>query len=239
MEQNCEFCLRAVLSGFIQIDIVGLVVHFFPSLGSSPIALTWLAVENSFFPVTALTNSTLACCEILVFLCAGVTIFWRPRPDLLTSIVHKVPNMGEGCLSKEKSRVEGFRENFLHSREVSYLILYHLLQEYLLWLDCMGDGCIAFLWVFNHGFADCTDFFLPNLRWSNQLFLFEIIIPNKKSRITGACADLKPMMCSERNSSLEIIQMYNQYGFCWLGIIPALQARLCWLIKNNTLCFQM
>ena len=118
-------------------------------------------------------------------------------------------------------------DNFLHSREGKSRILCHLLQEFPFWLDRTRDGCAAFLWIFDRSFADCTDVFLPNLRPDTQTFPFGSIVPNKTSQITGAHVHLKSMARSEHNLSLRIIWMDNQYSFLRIGVIPALQDRLC------------
>ena len=61
--------------------------------------------EKSISPVTALINLTLTRCELSIFLCADATVFWRPRPDFLTSIVIKVPTeRGRGGVFPKKRR---------------------------------------------------------------------------------------------------------------------------------------
>ena len=51
--------------------------------------------------------------------------------------------------------------------------------------------------------------------------------PIKIVQIMGTRAELKPVMHYKQNSTLNIIQMENQYILFWLRIIPALQAHLC------------
>ena len=81
--------------------------------------------------------------------------------------------------------------------------------------------------MFDRSLADRTYFFLPNLHPHNHLFPFGSIILNKTTQIASASADLKSVTLSKLNSILKIIQMDNQYNFCWLGVIPALQVHLC------------
>ena len=69
---------------------------FCTSPSSSLTVLVWSVVENSPFPITALTDSTLMRCEISHFLRADVTRFWIPRTTFLTFIVLKVSTMGGG-----------------------------------------------------------------------------------------------------------------------------------------------
>ena len=67
---------------------------------------------------------------------------------------------------------------------------------------------------------------------ANNPFLFGSIIPNKTAQIMGASSDLKPVMRTKNNSSLEIIQIENKYALCRLGIIPALRSCLCYIFKT-------
>ena len=93
-EQNYAFDIRKLPQGFCQLNIVGLITQFPPSLQSYLTDLTWSAVEKLLFHVTTLTNSTLARCELSFFSYADTIGFSRPRSHFLTGIVLKVPAMG-------------------------------------------------------------------------------------------------------------------------------------------------
>ena len=70
------FEIRTVLHSFCQLDIIGIVVRFLPSLKSSITTMKRSAFERLLFPVHTLTNSSLERCEVSMFWCTDVTGFW-------------------------------------------------------------------------------------------------------------------------------------------------------------------
>ena len=52
-------------------------------------------MENVPSPVTGQINSVISSCKVRYFFFAVVTVFRRPRPDLLTVIVLRVTYMGK------------------------------------------------------------------------------------------------------------------------------------------------
>ena len=70
-------------------------------------------MENALSPVTDPIRSLIPCIKIRYLLLADVTRSCRPRPDLLTGIVLKVPLMGRGYFGfpnkRQGKKVSGIR----------------------------------------------------------------------------------------------------------------------------------
>ena len=174
-------------------------------------------VENSPPPVTALINLTLAHCKTSIFSCANVTGFWRPRLDFLTSIVLKAPTVrGRVLVSTKKRQVKKvlWRSfTLLQKNPLSFATRCKNINSD--WIACviaelLSCGYLTAVFLI-------VPMFYANRRPANRTLPFGSFIPDKTAQITGACADLKPMMISEQISSLEIIWIDNHNNFFWVG----------------------
>ena len=103
----------------------------------------------------------------------------------------------------------------------------HVLQKYSFWLDHTNHHSITLLGIFPYSFTDRANVPISRRRTLSQPIIFGLVVPDITTKITRACAHLKPVTRPKTFSGLKIIWMHNQYAFVRFEKISAYRSLVC------------